>query len=107
MASRRVRVVWSERARDALDEAVAYVAEDAPDTARRLLRTVLDAAASLDLFSSRGRIVPELNDIAFRELFVDPFRLIYQVTPSEVTIVALLHQARDFPTWQREQQWDE
>ncbi len=83
--SRRVRVVWSERARDALDEAVAYVAE-------------------LDVFSSRGRIVPELNDIAFRELFVDPFRLIYQVTPSEVTIVALLHQARDFPTWQCEQQ---
>ena len=72
MASRRVRVVWSERARDALDEAVAYVAEDAPDTARRLLRAVLDAAASLDVFSSRGRIVPELNDIAFRELFVHP-----------------------------------
>lgn len=73
MASRRVRVVWSERARNALDEAVAYVAEDAPDTARRLLRTVLDAAASMNVFSSRGRIVPELNDIAFRELFVDPF----------------------------------
>ena len=57
---------------------------------------MLDAAASLNVFSGRGRIVPELNDIAFRELFVDPFRLIYQVTPSEVTIVALLHQARDF-----------
>jgi plasmid stabilization system protein ParE len=75
MASRRVHVVWSERARDALDEAVAYVAENAADIARRILQTVLDAAASLDILSSRGRIVSELNDIAFRELLVDPFRL--------------------------------
>ncbi len=103
MAVRRRRVVWSQRARDAVDEAVAYIGQDAPDAARRLLEGIVGAARSLDTLSERGRIVPELAEPTFRELLVSPYRLIYRVDAEQVTVIALVHEARDFATWQREQ----
>ena len=103
MASRRCRVVWTERARDALDDAITYVAKDSPQAARRLAERILDAAASLEHLSERGRIVPELKDPSVRELLVHPYRVIYEIHQSDVAILALLHEARDFARWRGEQ----
>ena len=101
MGPRRRRVVWARRASEALDHAIAYVAHDSPDTARSLLSRVLDKAASLDEFSERGSPVGELEDDAYRELLVDPYRLIYRVDETSVIIVALLHQRQDIIRWRR------
>ena len=54
-------------------------------------------------FAERGRVVPELNDPAIRELFVYKYRLQYEVGDVRVLIVAFLHGARDFATWQQSQ----
>ena len=78
-----------------LDAAVAYVAQDSRPAAQRLLIQALDRAASLDTLSERGRVVPELNQPAVRELFVQRYRLLYEVTPAEVQILAFVHGARD------------
>ena len=75
MASKPRRVVWAQSARDALDEAVGFVAERSLDGAERVLSAALEAAASLDLFSERGRVVPEIGDMTIREVFVFRFRL--------------------------------
>jgi plasmid stabilization system protein ParE len=104
VAARRRRVVWTDRARDALDEAIAYVAQDSPQLAQRLAARILEAAESLERLSERGRIVPELDDSSIRELLPHPYRIIYRVHESEVAILALLHEARDFAKWQGEQQ---
>ena len=80
MAARVRDVVWSESARDALD-----------------------AAASLASFAERGRVVPELNDPAIREVFVDKYRLQYEVGEARVLIVAFLYGARDFAMWRQNQ----
>lgn len=55
------------------------------------------------MFSERGRIVPELNDPAVREVFVFRYRLLYEVGENRVTVVAFLHGVRDFATWRRNQ----
>ena len=78
-----------------LDAAVAYVAQDSRPPAQRLLIQALDTAASLATLSERGRLVPEFNQPAVRELFVQRYRLIYEVTPAEVQILAFVHGARD------------
>jgi plasmid stabilization system protein ParE len=78
-----------------LDEAVGYVAQDSRAAAERLLIEALDAASSLDVFSERGRIVPEVNQPNVRQLLVQPYRLLYEVTASEVHILAFVHGARD------------
>jgi toxin ParE1/3/4 len=78
-----------------LDAAVAYVAQDSRTAAQRLLIQALDTAASLDILSERGRVVPEFNQPTVRELFVHRYRLIYEVTAAEVQVLAFVHGARD------------
>lgn len=101
MATHRREVIWTQRARDALDQAAAYVAEDSPEAAVNLVERALDAAESLSTLSERGRIVPELNDPTVRESFVYKYRLVYEVVPSQVTVLGFIHGARDFNRWWR------
>ena len=101
MAARR-RVVWAPRAQTALDEAVEFVAQDSVSGALRVLEQALAAAESLATLAERGRVVPELSQPDTREIFVFRYRLLYEVEPEVVRIVAFLHGARDFERWRRE-----
>ena len=56
MAAQRRGVIWTLRARDALDEAAAHIAEDSLDAAADLVESALAAAESLDTLSERGHI---------------------------------------------------
>ena len=78
-----------------LDDAVSYIAQDSRAAAERLLVQALEAASSLDVFSERGRTVPELNQPNVRQLLVQRYRLLYEVTPAEVQILAFVHGARN------------
>jgi plasmid stabilization system protein ParE len=82
---------------------VAFVAQDSPPGALGILEQALAAGASLPTLSERGRIVPERNDPRLREVFVFRYRLLYEVHPDLVRVVAFLHGARDFESWQRRQ----
>ena len=99
MVVRRRRIAWSQGAHLELDEAIAHVAEHAPSAALGLLGRILDAAASLDALTERGRVVPERDDESIRELLVEPFRLLYSVGEAEVVILGLIHQRQDFERW--------
>lgn len=82
MASRVRAVVWSESAQRALDEVIQYIANDSTSAAGHVLEAALDVAASLATLSERGRVVPELDDPAIREVFVFRYRLMYRVEES-------------------------
>ncbi len=96
MAARVRTVVWAESAYAALDEVIAYIAQDSPQAAVRVLDGALEAAARLAAFAERGRVVPELADPTIREVFVHRYRLLYRVERERVVVVAFLHGARDF-----------
>jgi plasmid stabilization system protein ParE len=101
MAARR-RVVWTRGAQRELGEAVEYIAQDSAGAALRLRDDALTSARSLESLASRGRVVPEIDDPALRELLVHRYRLIYLVLPDSVEIVAFIHGARDFARLRRE-----
>jgi toxin ParE1/3/4 len=103
MAPGRRSVVWTESARDALDEVLEYIARDSRDRAVSLVDRVLEAASSLDTLSERGRVVPELERPDIRELLVASYRIQYLVLDDQIVIVAFLHGARDFSKWRREE----
>ena len=103
MVTRTYRVIWTESAQRALGEVIAYIAQDSPDGAIRVLTEALDVAASLSTLAQRGRVVPEIGDPALRELPVFKHRLLYRVRNDRVVIRAFLHGARDFSQWRREQ----
>ena len=99
MAARIRPVVWAESARAALDEVLAYVAQDSQWAALQILDRALEAADSLATLSERGRVVPELGDPAIREVFVHRHRLLYRIERERIVVVAFLHGARDFVKW--------
>jgi plasmid stabilization system protein ParE len=78
-----------------LDDAVSYVAQESRPAAERLLIQALDAASSLDLHSDRGRLVPELDQPNIRQLLVQRYRLLYEVAPTGVQVLAFVHGAKD------------
>jgi len=88
MAARVRDVAWAESARDALDTVIEYIAQDSRQGAVQVLDEALRAAASLATFAERGRVVPELNDPAIREVFVHKYRLQYEVGNSRVLVAA-------------------
>ena len=96
MVSRRRRVIWTEYARDGLDEVLSYIAQDSPASARNVAEDVIEATSSLSTLTERGRVVPELQDPRIRELLVHSYRVMYEVRQEDVRILALVHQARDF-----------
>jgi toxin ParE1/3/4 len=96
MASRRREVVWAKRARQAVDDALLFIAKQSPQNASRLASQIIERADSLATFSERGRAVPEVGDPILREILIDPFRLMYEVSEEEVRIVGFLHQRQLF-----------
>src|SRR6266404_9554624 len=95
MATRRIRVVLTDQAGRMLDDAFHYVAQDSRPAAENLLIQALDAASSLDVYGERGRVVPEFNQPNVRELLIQRYRLLYEITLAEVHILAFVHGARD------------
>ena len=88
-------VVWAEAAARDLDEAAEFIARDSPYYAAALVREARAAGRSLRAFAERGRIVPEAGLEDLRELFVQSYRLIYQVEARKVSVLAFVHGARD------------
>ena len=101
MAARVRNVVWAESARDALDAVIGYIAQDSQQAAAQVLDEALRTGATLATFAERGRVVPELNDPAIREVFAYQYRLQYEVGEARVLVVAFLHGARDFAAWKQ------
>jgi toxin ParE1/3/4 len=88
-------VRWTEAALRDLEEAAEFIARDSPFYASALVREARVAAKSLRSLAERGRLVPEVGSRDIRELFVQSYRLIYQLGPKEILVLAFVHGARD------------
>jgi len=72
------------------------------------VREAFEASDTLTEFANRGRVVPEFEDQAIREIFLGCHRLIYQVTTEKILILGLVHGARDLAAlWRREKRTGE
>ena len=87
-----MRVVWTELAFAQLDEAIAFIAIDSPQTADRWLDMILEAAGQLSEFPDSGRVVPEAAREDVRELIFSPYRLVYLRDSDAVYVTMVLHE---------------
>ncbi len=88
-------VNWSVPAQRYLRRIFSYIAADSRGYAQGVIGKIYDIAEGLDHFSKRGRILPELNVVNVREVFVYSYRLIYEITEGKVYILAVIHMSRD------------
>lgn len=96
------QVAWAETAWRDLERIADYISEDSPGYAAAFARRVREHARSLEEMAERGRVVPELEEPAVRELIVGSYRLIYEIESADVNILGLIHGARDLVAL-----WDE
>jgi toxin ParE1/3/4 len=86
-------VDWAITARDDLEGIAAFIAEDNPLNALKVVERIEQRAASLATLPMRGRVVPELRwhgVMAFQELIERPWRIIYRIEPRRVVVVSVL-----------------
>ena len=90
-----MNVVWSNSARRNLGDIVAYIAADNPAAAMWIDGLIVSAAARLRDFPAMGKpgAMP-----GTRELLPHPrYRLVYSVSNDAITILAVVHTARQWP----------
>lgn len=83
----KTAVLWSERARVDLLAIGDFIARDKPRAAATLVGKILHAVQRTALFPASGRIVPEIDRSDIREVILENYRIVYQL--SETTIVVL------------------
>ncbi len=90
-----MKVRWTETAQDHLDAIYAYIAQNSPEYALRMVDRLTRRSQQIADLPLSGRRVPEYEMDQIREVIEKPYRIIYHVKPDQVDIVAVLHGARD------------
>jgi len=96
--STKYNVVWASVAEKDLVNIIEYIAEDSPQNALNILKSIRKQASDLYTLPDRGRIVPELYDqgiLQYRELIIAPWRLIYRVSEQEVYVLSVIDSRRN------------
>jgi toxin ParE1/3/4 len=89
-------VIWSPQAIADIEAIRAYVARDSPRYADLLVERLVSAVEHLETDPSSGRVVPEVDNDAIRELIYGNYRIVYRVRSDVVEIVTVFHGARLF-----------
>ena len=89
-------VKWSKPAQIDLKQIHDYIARDSKFYAQKVSLEIVDKSEKLNKFPEVGRIVPEIGDPNIRELLIYSYRLVYEVFPDKVEVLALIHTKRNF-----------
>jgi toxin ParE1/3/4 len=97
-------VKWTNHAKRQLRHIHDYIAQDSPAYARRVSEALVKKTIGLDELPRKGRMVPELNEDAVRELGLYSYRILYEIkTDHLIEVLAVIHKRRhvdpeDIPT---------
>jgi len=94
-----MQVRWTTPAAQDLEEITLYIKKDSESSARAVAKTLFDAANSLDLLPSRGRVgrIPGTRELVVPGL---PYIVVYQVTATAIQVLHIHHGARNWPAEQ-------
>lgn len=89
-------VIWSDPAKDDLKKIYDYIAGDSKYYAIKVSQEFVEKSEQLVKLPKMGRIVPEIEDPNIRELIIYSYRLIYEISPQRIEILAIIHGKQDF-----------
>lgn len=93
------RVTVTRPANEHLRGIHRFIAQDSPAAAARMIRRIRADIRRLARYPQQGRIVPEYDDPAIRELIVAPYRIVYRYSADRnlVQVIAVYHGAQRMP----------
>ena len=88
------KIIWAETAIADLENIHNYIAQDSPFYADTLCLEIIQAIDPLEKHPKLGRIVPEFKEENARELIVNDYRIIYEITIFKINILTIIHGAK-------------
>lgn len=92
-----MKVHWTNYALEHLLGIYEYIAKDSEHYALRMVDRLTKRSTQIADFPRSGRKVPEYDDELIREVFEDPYRLIYRILPQQIDVLAVIHASRLLP----------
>ena len=92
------KIRWTLKASNHLQAIHEYISKDSRTYAIRFIKSLVKTTDKLMTLPQCGRIVPELENYGFRELFFQNYRIVYRInsTNDDIEILAVVHAAREF-----------
>ena len=91
------KVSWMPSALDDLKSIRDYIAKDSVYYAGKFVEGAFKAVERLKQFPRSGRMVPEMENPALREIIYGSYRIIYELDNSNVQILTVVHGMRLLP----------
>ena len=88
------QIKWTPSALKDLDNIEAFISQDSQYYARKFIERLLSRADALSEFPMSGRIVPEFENPAIRELIIGSYRLVYRIRRESIRVVRVHHSAQ-------------
>jgi addiction module RelE/StbE family toxin len=88
-------VRWTDTAQDHLGAIYAYIAQDSPEYALRMVDRLTRRSQQIAAAPLSGRRVPEYDLDQIREAIERPYRIIYRIGADRIDVIAVLHGARN------------
>lgn len=88
-------ISWTESALVDLEAVAEYIALDNPNAAAKLVDSVFTKTDRLSDFPDSGRVIEELAEFNYRELIINPVRVVYKNSGTMVVILGVVRQERD------------
>jgi len=91
-------VYWTPEARTRLKEIQDYlIRQHAPKAAKKVVVTLLSCTRQLEEVPLSGHKMPDYPNDEIRELFENPYRIIYRVTEDQIEILTVMHYRQLLP----------
>ncbi len=90
-----MKVHWTDTAEGHLNALYAYIAQDSPAYAKRMVDRLTRRSQQIADFPFSGRRVPEYDIDQIREVIEGPYRIIYHIKPDQIDVLAVIHGAMD------------
>jgi toxin ParE1/3/4 len=90
-----MRLIFAPLAEQDLKEILNYIAQDKPLAAQQFVKRQRSACERLSSHLLLGQQCPEFPNRGYRRTSVGHFAIYYEVRPSEVAILRIVHGSRD------------
>ncbi len=91
-------VKWTDHALIQLRHIHDYIAQDSPIYAKRVSQALVQRTVALDECPRKGRKVPELDEDLVREVSLYSYRILYEIKPTHIEILAVIHKRQNMQT---------
>ena len=88
-------VTWSQQAVADLRSIHDFIARDSHYYAKKVVHDIRELVDELNGLPKMGRMVPELNEEAVRELLLYSYRIIYETKDEEIFVLTVVHQRKN------------